>query len=181
MKTIRTLHNRVFAAIERAVENWFLPSLARFAFAAVLLFYYWNSATGKHDGSLFTPSFGSYSQIFPKTLDAFGWDISQFGAYHKTVIIGATLAEYLLPLLILIGLFTRLAALGMIGFVIVQSLTDLYGHGLIADPATTGAWFDSLSNGLILDQRLMWIAMLLILVVKGAGPLSVDRALLKAT
>ena len=179
MNALITLHNRAFATLERGLGNWFLPSLARFAFAAVLLFYYWNSATGKHDGSLLTPSFGAYSQIFPKTLDAFGWDISNFGLFHKTVIIGATLAEYLLPLLILVGLMTRLAAIGMIGFIIVQSLTDLYGHGLITDPATTGVWFDNLSSGLIMDQRLMWITVLLILVTKGAGPLSLDRALLK--
>ena len=175
MKALITLHNHVFDALERGLGNWFLPTLARFSFAAVLLVYYWNSASGKHEGSLFTPSFGAYSQIFPKTLDAFGWDISQFGLFHKTVIVGATFAEYLLPLLILVGLFARLAALGMIGFITVQSLTDLYGHGLVNDPTTVGSWFDHLSNGLIMDQRTMWIAVLLILVAKGAGPLSIDR------
>ena len=45
------------------------------------------------------------------------------------IVVAGTVAEFILPILIAIGLFTRLAALGMIGFVIVQTLTDLFGHG----------------------------------------------------
>jgi putative oxidoreductase len=65
----------------------------------------------------------------------------------------------------------------MIGFVVVQSLTDLFGHGGINDPATLGAWFDGAPDGVILDQRMLWIFLLLVLVFKGAGPLSLDRLL----
>jgi putative oxidoreductase len=39
--------------------------------------------------------------------------------FHWAVVVAGTLAEFILPLLIVIGLFTRLAAFGMIGFVIV--------------------------------------------------------------
>jgi len=63
----------------------------------------------------------------------------------------------------------------MIGFVLVQSLTDIIGHA--ASPDTIGAWFDRGSDALILDQRTLWIFVLLTLVLKGAGPLSVDRVL----
>ncbi|HCQ66032.1 MAG TPA: hypothetical protein DIU07_13175, partial [Rhodobacteraceae bacterium] len=83
------------------------------------------------------------------------------------------LAEFILPALILVGLLTRLAALGMIGFVVLQSLTDIVGHA--ADPGTIGAWFDRLPDSVILDQRLLWVFVLLTLVLKGAGPLSLDR------
>ena len=76
--------------------------------------------------------------------------------------------------LIVLGLFTRLAALGMIGFVTVQSLTDVYGHGQTGE---IGAWFDRLPDAIILDQRALWVFLLLVLVIKGAGPLSFDRAL----
>ena len=79
--------------------------------------------------------------------------------------------------LIVIGLLTRFAALGMIGFVVVQSLTDLYGHGGIAHAETLGAWFDGLPTGAILDQRAFWMVVFVTLVLKGAGPLSVDRLL----
>ena len=65
----------------------------------------------------------------------------------------------------------------MIGFVIVQSATDLIGHGRLEDPATLGAWFDKIPDSLILDQRAFWIFLLLVLFIKGAGPLSIDGML----
>jgi len=58
----------------------------------------------------------------------------------------------------------------MVGFVVVQSLTDLYGHS-----SALGAWFDRFPDAHILDQRALWVFLLLVLVVKGAGPLSLDR------
>ncbi len=84
----------------------------------------------------------------------------------------------LLPALIVLGLFTRIAALGMVVFVIVQTLTDLYGHGLIADATALGAWFDGDPTALILDQRALWVMLLLIPVFRGGGPVSLD-ALIK--
>ena len=81
-------------------------------------------------------------------------------------------------LMVVLGLFTRAAAFGMIGFIVVQSLTDLFGHGGIAHKGTLGAWFDRLPDGLILDQRAFWVFVLLYLVLRGGGPLSVDRVLL---
>ena len=75
----------------------------------------------------------------------------------------------------MLGLFTRLAALGMIGFTIVQSLTDIVGHH--ADAATVGRWFDRASDALIMDQRAFWLMLLVTLVLMGAGPLSLDRLL----
>ena len=65
--------------------------------------------------------------------------------------------------------------LGMIGFVVMQSLTDIYGHG--ADASTIGGWFDRISDAHIMDQRAFWVFVLLLLVIKGAGPLSLDRVL----
>ena len=60
----------------------------------------------------------------------------------------------------------------MAGFVVVQSLTDIRGHG-----ADAGAWFDRASDALILDQRAFWMLLFLMLIAKGAGPLSADRGL----
>ncbi|MGB3315961.1 MAG: DoxX family membrane protein [Albidovulum sp.] len=155
-----------------------LPTLARLTFAAVLLIYFWNSARTKFgDGfaGLFTPSDGAYYQIFPKVIEAAGYDFSQLTAFHWAVVMAGTWAEVLLPLLIIVGLFTRFAALGMIGFVIVQSLTDVLGHGVGGDDL--GRWFDVASGSLILDQRALWVTLLLTLVLMGAGPLSLDRFL----
>jgi putative oxidoreductase len=63
--------------------------------------------------------------------------------------------------------------------VILQSLTDLYGHGAIDEAATVGAWFDKIPDATIMDQRALWVFLLFVLVIKGAGPLSVDRLLFK--
>lgn len=163
-----------------AVAPGLLPLLARAAFAAVLLVYFWASGVTKLGaglGGIFLPSQGAYIQIFPRAVEAAGYDISQLGTYHWAVVLGGTWAEFVLPFLVVIGLATRLASLGMIGFVVVQSLTDLLGHGV--DATTIGAWFDRASDGLILDQRTLWIVVLMIPLTMGGGWLSADAALRK--
>jgi len=169
--------NAALTRIDR-IGDAALPLLARFAFAAVLMFYYWSSALTKVGDGLFglvRPSLGAYAQIFPRAMEAAGYDTSQLGTFHWAVVTAGTLAEFALPALILVGLLTRLAALGMIGFVVLQSLTDIIGHGV--DAGTIGAWFDRVPDSIILDQRLLWVFVLLTLVLKGAGPLSLDRLL----
>ena len=163
-----------------AASGAVLGTLARLVFAGVLLMYFWGSAGTKVGEGLlgvFQPALGAYAQIFPRAFEAVGYDASQMGLYEWAVVTAGTLAEYLLPLLIILGLLTRLAALGMIGFVVVQSLTDIVGHG--ADAATIGAWFDRASGAPIVDQRSFWVLALLIPVFKGAGPLSLDRLLFR--
>ncbi len=178
MRALITAHDALFGRLQTA-GDWLMPLLARFVFAATLLVYYWNSALTKlGDGPLgiFTPSVGAYAQIFPRQLEAAGYDTSQLTLFHWAVVTAGTLAEFILPVLIVIGLATRLAALGMIGFVLVQSLTDYYGHGL-TDPATVGRWFDNLPDGMLLDQRLFWVFLLTTIALRGAGAISVDAVL----
>lgn len=155
-----------------------MTTVARFVFAAVLFMYFINSGLTKlPDGfaSLFSPSFNAFAQIFPKGAEAVSYDITQASGFQKLVTLAGTWAEFILPTLVLIGLFTRAAAFGMIGFIVVQSVTDMVGHG-----AAAGAWFDNLSDAAILDQRAFWIFVLLYLVFRGGGPLSVDRVLFGA-
>lgn len=164
--------------LERA--DWLLPILARFTFAATLLVYYWTSALTKlGDGvlGLVQPSSGAYAQIFPRAFEAAGYDTGQLSLLQWAVALAGMWAEFLLPALIVLGLLTRLAALAMIGFVTVQTLTDLWGHGAISEPQTLGTWFDGTPDSVILDQRLFWVTILITLVIKGAGPLSLDRLL----
>ncbi len=179
MNALINLHHAIFARIE-ARAGCALPTLARFAFAAVLLVYFLNSAMTKLGEGLmgvFKPASGAYFQIFPRAIEAAGYDVSALGTWHYLVVLAGTWAEFLLPVAIVIGLFTRLAALGMIGFIVVQSLTDLYGHMLIAEPEAVGRWFDAAPDSVIMDQRLLWVMLLVILIFKGAGPLSLDRLL----
>ena len=79
------------------------------------------------------------------------------------------------PSLIVIGLLTRIAAIGMIVVVIVQSFVDVYGHGL--EGKFVGAPFDRFPDAIIFDQRLLWIFVLGILALHGAGKVSVDYLL----
>jgi putative oxidoreductase len=171
MTPLLRLHDAVFARIESATP-WLLPTLARLIFAGLFLIYFWKSAATKF-GGLFTPTPGAYAQIFPKAMEAAGYDVSQLSALHTLVVLAGTYAEFLLPALILVGLFTRLAALGMIGFILVQSWVDITGHGL--GEKDIGAWFDRDPSALILDQRVLWIFLLILMVVRGAGPISLDR------
>jgi putative oxidoreductase len=159
------------SALASRQGDWVLPTLARLVFAGVLLGYFWASALTKLDGP-FSPSTGAFAQIFPKAFEAVGYDAGQLGLWQWLVVLAGSWAELVLPLLIVLGLLTRVAALGMIGFVLVQSLTDIYGHG-----AAAGAWFDRASDALILDQRALWLLLCAVLVCKGAGPVSADRLL----
>lgn len=147
--------------------DWLVPTLARLSFLAVLFFYFWNSAMLKIDGSIFSPSSGAFGQIFPKAAEAVLWDVSQMNIFQRVVILAGTVAEFVLPVLIVLGFLTRIAAFGMIGFIIVQTLVDVTGHG-----AALGTLFDS-AQGLI-DQRVMWVLLFAVLVFKGAGPISID-------
>ena len=174
-----SLHGRLFGLVEARLDGWFLGLLARFVFAAVLLVYYLNSAGTKVGDGLagfFSIGDNAYFQILPSVVEAYGYDASQVPFFpYDLIVIAGTYAEFFLPLLIVVGLFTRLAALGMIGFTLVQSTVDIAFHG--ADAATVGAWFDRLPDAAILDQRTLWVFLLITLVVKGAGKLSLDYLL----
>ncbi|QYX55767.1 DoxX family membrane protein [Roseovarius sp. SCSIO 43702] len=180
MTRLPSLYIALARHLQRA--DWLLPTLARFLFAAIFLRYFWTSAATKlGDGALglVSPSTGAYAQIFPRQMEAAGFDTSQLSTFHTLVVLAGTWAEFLLPALIVLGLLTRLSALGMIGFVTVQTLTDLWGHGAIHEPATRGAWFDRFPDAVIMDQRALWLFLLAVLVIKGAGPLSLDALFMR--
>ena len=171
-------HHRRFGTMLEGLD-WALPTLARLIFAGVLLVYFWNSGLTKlGDGlfGVFQPSVGAYAQIFPRAMEAAGYDTDALATWQGLVVALGTITEFVLPVLIVVGLLTRISALGMVGFVAVQSLTDVIGHGQTA----VGQWFDRFADGSIMDQRALWIFLLLVLVIKGAGPLSIDRFLFPA-
>ncbi len=178
IRVLLNLPDRMIGWIEPA-STPVLTTLARIVFAGVLLMYFINSGLTKiPDGfaNLLSPSFNAFAQIYPKGAEAAGYDITQATQFQKAVILAGTWAEFILPALVVLGLFTRAAALGMVGFVVVQSLTDIVGHG-----AEIGRWFDNVSAAPIIDQRAFWIFLLLYLVFKGGGPLALDRFLRSET
>ncbi|MEO3428255.1 DoxX family protein [Pelagibius sp. CAU 1746] len=164
---------------EARLDGWFLGLTARFFFAAVLLVYYLNSAAtkvGEGIAGFFSVGDNAYFQILPSVVEAYNYDASQVPFFpYDLIVIAGTYAEFILPILIVLGLFTRLAALGMIGFTLVQSYVDIAFHGV--DAKTIGAWFDRFSDAAILDQRALWVFLLVYLVVKGAGAVSLDWVL----
>jgi putative oxidoreductase len=179
---LTALHGRVFSILERLGESWLLGLIARFAFAAVLWGYFLNSAKTKvGDGLLgfFSISSGAYYQIALPAVEAAGGDVDavSFFPWGLIVFMG-TYAEFILPLLIVIGLFSRLAALGMIGFIAVQTFVDITVHQIGAE--SIGALFDRFPDSVIADQRLLWILPLAVIVLKGPGLLSVDTLLTRS-
>jgi len=172
------LHNAVFFGLQRITEDWLIGTLARLVFAGVLLVYFLNSARTKFgDGlsGLFNLDVGAYAQILPTRMEAVAYDPSQLTELEHVIVYAGTYGEALLPVLVVIGLFTRLASLGMIGFIAVMTYVDITAHGV--DAATIGAWFDRNASAVIADQRALWAFLLLTLVIKGPGPISLDALL----
>lgn len=178
---VKGLHDVVFSFVERITEGWFLGLFARFVFAAVLWGYFLSSArtkVGEGFFGFFSVSSGAYYQIALPAVEAAGGDVNAvaFIPWGLIVTLG-TYAEFILPVLIVFGLFSRIAAVGMICFIAVQTLVDITVHQV--EPETIGALFDRFPNSVILDQRLLWILPLIYLAIKGAGLISLDAVLSK--
>jgi putative oxidoreductase len=174
---ITRLHNAVFGGIQVGLQNWFPGLLARLTFASVLLLYFLNSAKTKVGDGLagfFQVQDNAYFQILPKVVEQFNYDASQIPAFpYQWIVYAGTYSEFILPVLIVAGLFTRIAAVGMIIFVFVQTYVDITAHG--ADEKTIGSFFDRLPDAAIADQRALWVFLLVYLFIYGAGKVSLDH------
>ena len=166
--------NSIFSAyrlFERTAEYVFLPLLpllARLAFAGSLLVYFLNAARLKFGVNPFSPSIGAYGQILPEKAAAVGYSISGFSWLDWLIVMGGTYGELILPLLLVLGFFTRLAAAGMIVFVAVMTWVDATGHGV-----ELGAFFNRHSNEII-DMRGFWLICFVVLLAMGGGRISLD-------
>lgn len=176
---LQNLHQSFFDTLSKALDGWFLGLSARLIFSSVLFFYFLNSAMTKvGDGlfGIFSPSVGAYAQILPPIVEAVEYDISQVAFFPwGLIVIAGTIAEFVLPVLILLGLGTRLASIGFIGFIAVMTFVDINFHGVEAE--TIGNFFDRIHNSEISDLRLMWLFPLLTLIVTGPGKISLDYLL----
>lgn len=170
------LYTAVFGAIERITNGWLLGLAARLIFAAVLLQFFWTSAETKIGGSItniFTPTAGAYAQMFPQLMEQVSYDTSQIAYFpYGLIVLVGTWGEFVLPLLVVVGLFTRFASLGMIVFICVMTYVDITGHGL--DAKTIGGFFDNDPYSIVSDDRLLWIFLLLVPTLKGPGVISLD-------
>lgn len=173
-----SIQQNVFRRLER-FGDWFLPTLARFIFGVTLFYYFFHSAKLKLGAeglnALFKPTAGMFGQMLPAGAEAVSYDVMQATSLQKAIMLSGTWVEFILPGLIIIGLLTRFAAIGMVIFIAFMTFVDLYGHGGISDPSIVGAWFDTDTTGIVLDLRIYWLFLLLYLIFRGAGPLSIDR------
>lgn len=140
------------------LPNTLLAFVARFSIAAV----FWKSGQTKIEGLAIDIVSGTFTLGVPRLSDN---AVFLFRDEYKLPLLppelGATLAalgEHILPILLLLGLATRLSALGLLGMTMVIQLfvyPDAY--------ATHGTW----------------AAVLLYLMVHGPGKLSLDAWLAK--
>lgn len=128
---------------ERFLPPWLLLLVGRVGIANV----FWMSGRTKVEGLL---------TLKPSTLYLFEFEYkvpllpSDFAAN------AATWAEHLLPILLVLGLFTRFSALGLIAMTLVIQLFVL-----------PDGW----------PTHLLWMAPLLVIVRYGAGAISLDKLL----
>jgi len=176
---LKKLHDWFFSLIENLAGGWFLGIAARLVFSSVLLVFFINSAMTKLGSGfpgVFVPAVGAYAQILPSVAEVAGYDPSNIALFPwKLIVLAGTYAEFILPIMLFLGLFTRVASLSLIGFIVVMSIVDVQFHGL--DAKSIGMMFDRVQDGIIADQRLMWIFPLVYLMIRGAGPVSVDALL----
>ena len=165
----------IYRLFERTAEFIFLPLLpllARFVFAGGLLLYFWNSARTKFGTNPFSPSINAYGQILPEKAAAVGYSPSAFSWFDWLIVMGGTYGEVILPLLLVLGLCTRLAAAGMIVFIVVMTWVDVTAHGaklgwLLLDRHVRP------EHGII-DERAFWLFPLVVLLALGGGRISLD-------
>ena len=173
IQMLSRLYENVFATIQALLENWFLGLAARLMFSSVLFWYFINSAmtkVGSGFPGMFVVKDNTYAQMFPKLFESVGFDASQISFIPYGIIAYAgTYAEFILPVLILLGLFTRAAAAGFMGILAVMTLTDITGHD-----AKIGGFFDRFQDAAIADQRLLWLFPLIYLLIRGPGLVSLD-------
>lgn len=161
-----------------------LSALARLTFAAVLDPYFLISAASKIGGSDLSIgpdvagtvlSLGAFYELAPGALEAAGNDPAGLSLALRLGVQALVLAEAVLPVLLVVGLATRIAACGMIGLIAMTTMIDIFARN--APPEVIGALFDASPYDPISDLRLLWITVLAVPAVLGGGGLSLDASI----
>jgi putative oxidoreductase len=148
LKTIR-LYDDLTAWLSSKLPESVMLVFVRIALAGI----FWRSGRTKVDE-------GSWLTISDTTRTLFEEDYSAVPLPTELATYMATYAEHLFPILLVIGLFTRLSALALLGMTIVIQIFVF-----------PDAWWPLHS---------LWVALALVLIVRGGGLFSLDRILPKA-
>jgi putative oxidoreductase len=142
-KSLRDLWNRVADRLDLLISESLLVLVARISIAAI----FFMSARTKVDGFL---------TITPSTYELFRTEYSLPFISPELAAHLSTYSEHLFPVLLVLGLFSRLSALALLGMTFVIEVF-IYPD----------AW----------PTHLSWAGLLLLIVARGAGALSLDRRL----
>lgn len=144
------LYDRAIAAISARVPEGLMLLFLRVAFAGV----FWRSGRTKvEEGSLFS--------ISDTTYFLFREEYSGVPLPPDTAAVLATVSEHLFPILLVVGLFTRVSALALLAMTMVIQIF-VYPE----------AWW---------QVHALWTAMALVLVVRGGGMFALDALLVEKT
>lgn len=157
MKALTDLYRRFLSLFER-IPHSLIALLGRFSIAAI----FWQSGQTKIEGFAINLITGEFSFGWPhlanSTVFLFREEYRLPLIEPETAAVMAATAEHLFPILILLGLATRLSALSLLIMTTVIQLLVYPGAY-----ATHG----------------VWAAVLLYLMAHGAGSISIDRLLKK--
>lgn len=134
------------------VSNRWLENLTLLFTRIVLAGVFWRSGRTKVDE-------GSWFSISDNTRFLFQEEYKGVPLPSDLAAIMATVSEHLFPILLVLGLFTRLSALALLGMTLVIQIF-VYPE----------AWWQVHS---------LWVAMALVLIVRGAGSISLDAPLVR--
>lgn len=142
-KSLRGTWNRLTERLHQLISDSWLSLIARLAIAGVFLM----SGRTKVEGFL---------TITDSTYELFRTEYNLPLVPPEIAAHLATYAEHLFPLLLILGLFSRLSALALLG---MTTVIEVFVY--------PDAW----------ATHLTWAGLLLIIIAKGAGRLSLDHRL----
>ena len=148
MNALLVPYNRIVATFSSALAESIMLLFVRISLAGI----FWRSGRTKvEEGSWLTVS-DTAKFLFEEEYSGVPLP-SEFAAYM------ATYSEHLFPILLVIGLFTRISALALFGMTMVIQIF-VYPE----------AWW---------SVHMIWVALAFVLIVRGGGKLSLDALLTK--
>jgi putative oxidoreductase len=149
VKAIISTYDRAAAAISGPFMFGLTLLLTRIVLAGV----FWRSGRTKVEE-------GSWLSISETTYFLFAEEYAGVPLPSDVAAVLATVSEHLFPILLVLGLFTRMSALALLGMTMVIQLF-VYPE----------AWW---------SVHALWAALALVLITQGGGQLALDAALVKA-
>ncbi|MFT5329925.1 MAG: putative oxidoreductase [Parasphingorhabdus sp.] len=145
---MKAIPKKLIRAVSGTVPEGIALLFTRVALAGI----FWRSARTKiEDGSVLTIKDTTFFQFSDAPFNQVPILNGDLGAYVTTY------TEHLLPIMLLFGLATRLGALGVLGMTLVIQ-TFVFPEMAV--------WWQT---------HILWVAMALVLIVRGGGIFSLDR------